>query len=165
MEIELKAAEPDDAAKVLQLLRLLQAESSFFTIENFDALTVDQEADNLEQIGQTDDNLVLLALDAGEMIGIATVSKLDGKPTGEIGIAILKRYYHQGLGTALLDELIYWGDHFSPLRQFTLSVIADNTPAVGLYRKMGFKPKQVETVKDDQGTERKSFMMTLDLDH
>lgn len=165
MEIELKAAEPDDAAKVLQLLRLLQAESSFFTIENFDTLTVDQEADNLEQIGQTDDNLVLLALDAGEMIGIATVSKLDGKPTGEIGIAILKRYYHQGLGTALLDELIYWGDHFSPLRQFTLSVIADNTPAVGLYRKMGFKPKQVETVKDGQGTERKSFMMTLDMDH
>lgn len=164
MEIEMKSAESTDAAKILKLLEELQAESEFFTVKNLDQLTVEQEADNLDKISETNDNLVLLAMAAGEMIGIVTVAKIDKKSVGEIGIAIRKEYYHKGLGTALLDEIIYWGDHFSPLNKFTLSVIAENEPAIGLYRKMGFKPNKVEMVPDREGIERKSFIMTLELD-
>lgn len=135
----LDVAHKQDAAQVLALLRLLQVESDTFTISpEFATLTVDSEAHNIDQISQTTDHLILLAWLADEPIGIATISRVAHSEFGELGIAVRKPYWHQGLGTALLDETLNWAGHYSTLAGLVLEVFASNTHAITLYQKAGF---------------------------
>ncbi|KRM13566.1 GNAT family N-acetyltransferase [Paucilactobacillus suebicus] len=151
-EVNFDIANKKDAAKVLGLLRALQVESTTFTISpEFATLTVDDEADNIDKISQTDDNLILLAWLDGEPIGIVTVSRVPGSPLGELGLAVRKAYWHQGLGTALVDEALNWGwgCNYSSLIGLKLDVMIDNIHAIQLYQKMGFKEIETHTVSKD----------------
>lgn len=149
-EVNFDIANKKDAAKVLGLLRALQVESTTFTISpEFATLTVDDEADNIDKISQTDDNLILLAWLDGEPIGIVTVSRVPGSPLGELGLAVRKAYWHQGLGAALVDEALNWGCNYSSLIGLKLDVMIDNIHAIHLYQKMGFKEIETHTVSKD----------------
>lgn len=151
-EVYLDVAHRQDAAKVLALLRLLQVESEMFTVSpEFATLTVNDEAENIEQINQTTDNLILLAWENATPIGIITVSHLSHTGDGELGIAVRRSYWHQGLGTALMDEALNWGRHYSSLERLVLDVLVKNVHAIGLYQKMGFKiVDQIEVIKNSQ---------------
>ncbi|BAP86162.1 acetyltransferase [Paucilactobacillus hokkaidonensis JCM 18461] len=150
-EISLEIAEPDDAAKVLSLLRLLRVETEMFSVSaDFERLTVDQEKHNLAQINDTTDNLVLLAWYHAEPIGIATVAKTTADiSAGEVGIAIEKKYWHQGVGTFMMDEILNWGVNFSSLKKLVLTVVSENKNAIKLYQKMGFTTIKTIKVKND----------------
>lgn len=149
-EVTLDVAQPQDAAKVLAMLRLLQVESDTFTISpEFATLTVDAEAHNIEQIGQTTDNLILLAWLEDEPIGIVTVSMRPQTGLGELGVAVRKPYWHQGLGTALVDEALNWARYYSSLNGLFLEVLATNVHAIALYEKTGFVDTDQVQVKKD----------------
>lgn len=160
-EIRLAVAEPTDAAKVLSLLRLLQVESKMFSItDGFEQLTVTEEQHNLAQINNTTDNLVLLAWHHEDPVGIATVARTKSvQGVGEVGIAVQKNYWHQGLGTAMMDEVINWGQSFSSLTKLTLTVVADNINAVKLYQKVGFITAANTEVTDEHGTTLAAHLM------
>lgn len=164
-EISLAVAEPADAAKVLSLLRLLQVESKMFSVtKGFEQLTVAEEQHNLAQINNTTDNLILLAWDQDEPIGIATVARTSSEQrTGEVGIAIQKNYWHQGLGTAMMDEIVNWGQNFSSLDKLTLTVVDNNINAIKLYQKVGFTIIAKPKVNDAHGTILPALLMEHNL--
>lgn len=138
-EVSLTVAGPDDAAKILQLLRLIQVESDLVTFtHDFEKISVQQEAMNIERINETDDNIIMLAEYEDRFIGIVTVSRVADKPYGEVGIAVLKEFWHQGIGTLLLDETIHWGQEYSSLKGLLLVVVQSNLHAIELYQKLGF---------------------------
>lgn len=155
-EVSLKVAEVGDGAAILSLLKKVASVSSAFIVPNLARLTAKEEDEQLKQISQLPECLILLAVLDTQPIGILTVmppsdalgrqtlaavgNGLKGVDTlGELGIAVDPDYWHQGVGTLLVDEAKYWLANYSPLDALVLSVFDDNQHAIGLYQKAGFK--------------------------
>ena len=59
---------------------------------------------------------------------------------GELGIGIKKEYWGQGIAQELISELFKWCVE-NGLKKVTLKVRKDNSRAIALYQKLGFKCK------------------------
>jgi RimJ/RimL family protein N-acetyltransferase len=57
---------------------------------------------------------------------------------GAFGMSVVREWRGKGVGTALLTTLIDWAEAHPALEKVSLAVFADNEPAIGLYRKLGF---------------------------
>ncbi len=55
----------------------------------------------------------------------------------EFGMAVLRGHRGMGIGTALISHLVNWAKSMG-LRRIQLSVLAGNTGAIRLYRRLGF---------------------------
>lgn len=64
--------------------------------------------------------------------------------SGSIGIAVHKDYQNQGVGSALMKTLIDLADNWLMLVRVELGVYTDNTRAIHLYEKLGFKKEGIK---------------------
>ena len=134
-----------DAASFRQLrFEALQLEPWAFTES-----TVEHQAMTLETIqhrlgsGAGDDNFVLGAFDAGQLVGMAGFYRRQGEKIrhrGEIwGVYVARQHRGKGLGRALLEELIRQLRSSPGLEQVALGVSAGNVSAKRLYESLGFE--------------------------
>ncbi|MGX6429925.1 GNAT family N-acetyltransferase [Levilactobacillus yonginensis] len=153
-EVAIRLPEPTDAANLLALLARLQTESDTFCLANADeTISAAQEADQLDQIQQSSQHLVLVASLGDELLGVCSIVPTSQGNVGELGIAVEKAYWHQGIGTALVDEALYWAEAASSLVAIGLTVQTRNIAAVKLYEKLGFTRTEspTETVTTAEG--------------
>ncbi|GEO69043.1 GNAT family N-acetyltransferase [Levilactobacillus acidifarinae] len=153
-DVAIRLPEAGDAAQLLTLLARLQQESDTFTLANADdPISVDQEGDQIEQIKRSPAHLLLVASLKDQLIGVLSVSPTHEGNVGELGVAVERAYWHQGIGTALVDEALYWAETASSLAAVGLIVQTRNVAAVKLYTKLGFTRTKTppETVTDDAG--------------
>lgn len=91
----------------------------------------------------SNDNFVVGAFDDGQLIGMAGFFRRHEAKTshrGHIwGVYISGKYRGQGVGRALLTELLRLSRSLSGIEQVTLAVSSDNLPARRLYEAMGFE--------------------------
>ena len=138
--VTIKLAGPEDAAKVLAFLRQTATESNAVQVPHLLDVSLEQEADNIKMINQFDNCVVMLAMLGDEPVGIVTVMMLADHPeVGELGVVVEKKYWRNGIGQLLVDEAEYWFENYSSLKKLVLSVFADNSPAIALYRKRHFE--------------------------
>ncbi|WP_073023977.1 GNAT family N-acetyltransferase [Lutispora thermophila] len=64
--------------------------------------------------------------------------------SGSIGISVHKDYQNQGVGSALMRTLLDIADNWLMLVRVELCVYADNTRAIHLYEKLGFKKEGIK---------------------
>lgn len=146
--VTIKLAGPEDAAKVLAFLRQTATESNAVQVPHLLDVSLEQEADNIKMINQFDNCVVMLAMLGDEPVGIVTVMMLADHPeVGELGVVVEKKYWRNGIGQLLVDEAEYWFENYSSLKKLVLSVFADNSPAIALYRKLHFE-ETGKTVED-----------------
>lgn len=143
VEITLREAIPDDAAELLQVSQKIAEETDFLIMDEV-GLGLNEEMLSLQlaDLYESENNLLLLALADEKIVGMASVKaapEYTVSHIGEIGISILKEFWGIGLGTALLDEVIYWSENASPLRRLELTVQERNERAIHLYQKFGFE--------------------------
>ena len=85
----------------------------------------------------------LVAEDDNRIIGTAGISLRTGRQihVGEFGITIKKAYRGMGLGSYLITEIMKSAKKVLKPRPrfFRISVFSTNKPAIGLYKKQGFK--------------------------
>src|SRR4051812_21167717 len=55
-----------------------------------------------------------------------------------LGMAVGREFWRLGLGSALLESLLLWGDSHGVVR-VALEVVETNTPAIRLYESLGFE--------------------------
>ncbi|QIL46034.1 GNAT family N-acetyltransferase [Vagococcus coleopterorum] len=143
IEIIVKEAVPEDALFVQRAMADLSEETDFLTITQAD-ITLPESimANQLEQLYQSENNLLLLALAGDKIIGIASV-KSDSHPSvshvGEVGICIYKEFWGIGLGNMLLEEVKSWAIESEIVRRLELQVQVRNKRACQLYQKVGFE--------------------------
>ncbi|BDZ30161.1 GNAT family N-acetyltransferase [Lactiplantibacillus sp. WILCCON 0030] len=140
--VDVRPAEAADAAQLLILLKQLATESNTFTVDDgLGELSESDERSQIEQITRTTTNTIFVASLGQRLIGVSTVQATDEliKKQGEVGVAVLKKYWGQGLGTALVEEVIHWAQDFSTLSQLVLTVQLRNQRATKLYQQLGFK--------------------------
>ena len=56
----------------------------------------------------------------------------------QLGMSVAESWQRRGIGTALLTAAISWARGRGGIRKVALSVLAENSPAISLYRKFGF---------------------------
>ena len=81
--------------------------------------------------------------------------------TGLVGMGMLREYREKGLGNILLQTGIKWAQANPLLEKLWLQILADNTPAISLYKKAGFveEGRQKQFVKLDAHTYYDNILM------
>jgi len=109
----------------------------------------------------------------GEIIGYITcriesnISGLSFKPLGitkkghVISIAVLPKYRHEGVGHALVKEALKALSTRYNAKECYLEVRASNTPAINLYKKVGFKIER--TIRGYYADGEDAYIMSLKL--
>lgn len=78
-------------------------------------------------------------------------------------IVVRKKFRKLGIGNVILEHLIKIGRNIQNINSITLEVNSQNTPAINLYLKFGFK--KVGLRKNYYGLDENAIIMTLDLNN
>lgn len=142
IDVVIREAVPDDAAGILNHLTKTTAETGFITMdEDSLEISVAEEKEQLAKLYASQNSVLFVALADDEVIATASIHGERGPKTqhiGELGIVIAQQYWGLGLGTAMMEELIYWANESGSIKRLELTVQARNTRARHLYEKMGF---------------------------
>ncbi len=87
------------------------------------------------------------------MAGLEQGSRPRIAHTAEFGICVHKDYQNQGVGTALMKQIIDLADNWLGLTRIELEVDVDNDRAIHLYQKFGFEiegRKRMAILRDGQ---------------
>ncbi|WP_326909743.1 GNAT family N-acetyltransferase [Sedimentibacter sp. MB31-C6] len=138
----LKKAEVEDAPKMIEYLNIIggQSDNLLFGKNEFH-LNIEQEKEYLKNLSNTPNTLMLLGLIDNRLVSTAQISASSRKRishNSEIAISVLKDYWHIGIGTAVMEELINFAKSTATIRNVTLGVRKGNDNAIKLYEKLGF---------------------------
>lgn len=132
----------ENAAEILEYLKIVGGETHFLLMdENGLGISEEREAKILEA--------AYVEARGGMHFGkinreIACMFSLSCNPrrrlahTGEIALSVRKKYWHIGVGSAIMEMLIELAKEAS-LKNVELGVYADNERAIALYRRFGFE--------------------------
>jgi putative acetyltransferase len=138
--LTLRRAHPDDAAAVAawmadpavhaQLLQMPYPSTEFWR---------ERLAANKAGGGE----LALVALQGGQPVGMASLHEPRAvwrrRHAMGLGISVARHAHGQGVGSALMRELLHYADRWANLMRVELTVFADNARAIALYRRFGFE--------------------------
>lgn len=137
--IEFRRAELRDAEAIAQLM----ADPAVFAgLLQLPYPGVDAWRKRLESRAHEQDNLHLLAIADGAVIGSAGLHSMAWTPrrkhvTG-LGISVAAAWQGKGVGDELMRRLLEWADNWAGYLRIELTVYTDNARAIALYRKHGF---------------------------
>jgi len=148
-----------DAEKATQCIEAVFADDRFFltTLDELkQQLTVEKYIERTKLFNEHEQNLLLITETDGQIVSMSDVecgNKTRNRHVGQIGISILPEYRGIGLGTAIMETMINWATAHPVIEKLALGVWSRNTPAIGLYKKMGFieEGRKVREVKYTDG--------------
>ena len=141
-ECVLRDAREADAADVLASFNLTHAQTDFLlTYPDENDFDLERERQFLAEKECSPDGIELCAVVEGHVVGCAGIEAVGRKDKvkhrTELGIGIERDFWGLGIGHALLEACIECARQAGYL-QMELTVVADNAPALSLYRKAGF---------------------------
>jgi RimJ/RimL family protein N-acetyltransferase len=140
--VHIRRALPDDAAELLAYLRTVGGESDNLTFgTEGPGLSEAEERDFLTRCAAADNALVLVATWAGSIVGSLSFEggrRQRTRHTGELGISVAGELTGQGIGRALMEELIAWAERSGVIRKLNLRTRVDNRAAIRLYERLGW---------------------------
>jgi len=141
-EIKIRKAVKKDASEVVNYLTKIGGETNFLTFGPGELTTsVSDEEVSIEEKRNAVTKVMIVAVVGDKVIGIlnftgGTRSRV--LHTGEFGVTVLKDYWGQGIGTAMVKQLIRWAKDSNVVRKINLRVRSDNHRAIHVYEKLGF---------------------------
>ena len=132
-----------DGIAVYEVFTLTHEETDYLlSYPDENSLDPEQEARFLEEKTESPNEIELLAIIDGKVVGIAGIEavgqKYKVKHRAEFGISVIKEYWGIGLGKALTKACIQCARN-AGYDQLELNVVADNDRAMSLYRSFGFE--------------------------
>ena len=84
---------------------------------------------------------------------------------GELGIAVVKKYWGLGLGAALMECVIAWAKSSGVVRKIALHSRVDNERALSLYERFGFvREGVVSRLFEMAGEFHDAYLLGLEID-
>ena len=141
-ELLIREAEAEDAAELVTFLNCVSLETDFTSLDGEGILLTDTEMELfLDKQTHSENQITLLALLNDEIAGLVNITADQRKRVRHIGdlfIVIGQKYWNNGLGSLLLEEVVEWAQASGVLRRLQLTVQTRNQAAVHLYQKYGF---------------------------
>lgn len=141
-ELLIREAEIEDATALVSFLNRVSVETDFTSLDRDGILMTDTEMESfLDKQAHSENQITLLALLNDEIAGLVNIAADQRKRVRHIGdlfIVIGKKYWNNGLGNLLLEEIVEWAQASGILRRLQLTVQTRNLAAVHLYQKYGF---------------------------
>lgn len=140
MNITIERARAEDAAEILMYLKRVGGETDNLT---FGAeglpFSVEEEAEYIAGMEQSRDSVMLVAKVNGKIVGDASLHRQPRRMQhrGDLGIAVVREYWNQGIGGRLLSGIIAFAKE-NAFAVLDLQVRSDNLAAIHLYEKYGF---------------------------
>ena len=166
----LRPVRPEDAAGLLNYLKQSTRETPYLlrTPEEADALTMEMEERFVERMTQSENELMLVAEVEGQVAGNCQITfspRAKTRHRATIGIALLKPYWAQGIGTAMFEELLDEARRREGVTQVELEFVEGNSRARALYEKMGFRVVGLhpDALRQPDGTLVNNYLMMLKL--
>lgn len=145
-ELVIREAIPDDAAKLIDFLKRASHESTFIEHESLDDVSVSDEMNSLDQIYNSPQDELMIAILGDDIIGFTRLEQVD-EYTSELGIVVEKALWNQGVGSYLMEDILAFAKE-SPISKVNLEVYQKNPAAIHLYEKHGFttRSKKAKTL-------------------
>ena len=155
--LTVRLAELDDARSLLALgaANVAEEEFSVTTPDEFQ-FTEDQERDWISSFLQPAAHLLLVGEVDGAIVGLmgfqcSPRQRLRHHGTLHLGVA--RGWRRKGVATALMGTVLDWATAHPQIEKVALEVLADNAPAIALYRRFGFReqgrrPREVKRGPD-----------------
>ena len=142
-ELLVRNAVASDASALRETTQLTHAETDYLLSYPDEQNSDDeQEARSLEETERSSNEVELVAVIDGRIVGSAGVSAVRTRRKvahrARFGISILKEYWGMGIGRLLMEASIDCARK-AGYTQLELEVVADNERAVSLYRRAGFE--------------------------
>ena len=143
VELLVRNAVASDARAVRDIMQRTHAETDYL-LSYPDEQSVDdeQEARSLAETERSDNEVELVAVLGGRIVGSAGITALGSRRKvvhrARFGISILKEYWGLGIGRALMEACIDCARR-AGYTQLELEVVAGNERALSLYRCAGFE--------------------------
>lgn len=161
----LKIPGPENAAEMLEYLKLVSAETHFMVrFPEEVTMTLQQEVEFLTAQQDNVRSLMISAWLNGELagnLGISAVSdQRKQRHRATLGIALKKKFWGKGLGNILIREAEAAAKEMGFL-QLELGVYADNERAIHLYESLGFENwgRSRNAFRLEDGTFRDEILM------
>lgn len=142
-QIELRSAQENDAAVLLEWLKTVNTESPYLTSEPEEIqMTLEEEQEFIKAAAETPRRLMLLAFEDGHHIGNCGINPIGGtiryRHRCTVGIALYQKYCGRGIGRRMLEV---GAEVAKSLRyeQMELEVAVPNENAIALYKSLGFE--------------------------
>ena len=141
-EALLRNGDAADGRVVYEVFNAAHAETDYLlTYPDENSFDPEQEAQFLDEKTKSSDEIEIIALVDGKVVGTAGIEAVGRKyklrHRAEFGISILKEYWGLGLGKALTKACIQCAKE-AGYTQVELNVVAENEAAIGLYKSLGF---------------------------
>lgn len=165
-EITIRNAKPEDAEGLIELIKVLDNETTFLLREPDEfTLTLEQEQKFIADKVYSEGSLFMLAEVNGKPIatcGLQGSNRKRLRHTANLAIAIKKEYWSIGIGRKLMENAIAWAKE-NGISRITLEVDTVNYRAIALYTKLGFEVEG--TFRNDKklanGSFRNGYAMAL----
>lgn len=143
MDYEIRKALPSDAEQLLEFLKIVGSETDnlSFGKEGL-SISIEQEQAYIQSILDSSSSLMLVVTNDNQIVANASFncnSKERLKHRGEISIVVRKSCWGKGIGSKLMDHIIDFVKHNTVVSIISLEVRSDNTRAINMYKKYGFK--------------------------
>ncbi|MGI6117230.1 MAG: GNAT family N-acetyltransferase [Bilifractor sp.] len=140
-EIEIREILPGDAEQTLIFTRKTGGESDNLTFgEEGLPITLSAEQEYLQSVHEDEHSVMMGAFAGKRLIGSGSLSGMPRRMShrAELGLSVRKEYWNQGIGSRLLESLIRYARE-NRIELIYLDVRSDNSSAIHLYKKYGFR--------------------------
>ena len=141
MDIIIEKATAQDAEQLLEYLKRIGGETDnlSFGAEGL-GFSVESESEYLESLKDSKDGVMLLAKHGEKIVGNASLNRYPRRMRhrGELSVTVLKEYWNHGIGSMLMEKTIEFAKE-NGFDIIDLQVRSDNSYAIHLYEKYGFK--------------------------
>ncbi|HYY34727.1 MAG TPA: GNAT family N-acetyltransferase [Gaiellaceae bacterium] len=155
MTFTIRAAEPGDAARLVELAREVGSEEEGWLITGGDWRSVGEERRYLRSLRRHPHAAVFVAESNGSIVGRLSVAR-DPHPASEhvadLGLMVARDHRRHGAGTALMAAAEEWA-RASGIRKLELHVFPHNGPAIALYEQLGYRREGFRRSHYRRGTE------------
>lgn len=145
----LKTPEIEDAEMLLNSIKTASNETEFLSriIEDWETVTVESEEKFINNVRESRNTLFVACYADGVIAGNCDITFKTGSKTSHIatiGIALQKKYWNIGIGSAMFNELIKAAKNHEGTEIVDLEMVEGNDRAKALYEKFGFQTKSLK---------------------
>lgn len=143
-EAILRSPKDEDVESTLEYLVISAGETDYILRypEECDKYTPEGEKKLFEQKNESPNEAMIMCIVDGKVVGNCAINFFTGMKTrhrASIGIALIREFWNQGIGTKMFEELIRLAEDREGVVQMELEFVEGNARARHLYEKMGFR--------------------------